>query len=144
MIESWDISYNGSLKIVINPLMDIKDKALPEGTFMHSDQGGLYTSCIFKEILESNNFIQSLSRKGTPIDNSAMERFFSTLKSEMLYNPLVEINNDIEMVSAIEEYIKYYNNERIQKNLGYLTPAQYKKMLLKKTTSKSTLNSCLI
>lgn len=58
---------------VINPLLSIKDKALPERTFMHSDQGGLYTSGIFKELLESNNFIQSLSRKGAPIDNSPIE-----------------------------------------------------------------------
>lgn len=132
MIESWDISYSGSLKVAINPLLSIKDKALPEGTFMHSDQGGLYTSGVFKELLESNNFIQSLSRKGTPIDNSPMESFFGTLKSELLYNPLLTINNDIEMISALEEYINYYNNDRIQKKLGYLTPAQYKKIHLEK------------
>lgn len=132
MIESWDISYNASLKVAINPLMSIKDKALPEGTFMHSDQGGLYTSGVFKELLESNNFIQSLSRKGTPIDNSPMESFFGTLKSELLYNPLITINNSIEMVNALEEYFNYYNNDRIQKKLGYLTPAQYKKIQLEK------------
>ncbi|WP_312884164.1 IS3 family transposase [Clostridium psychrophilum] len=132
MIEGWDISYNGSLKIAINPLLSIKDKALPEGTFMHSDQGGLYTSGVFKKILEENNFIQSLSRKGTPIDNSPMESFFGTLKSEMLYNPLIKLHNDIETVAAIEEYFSYYNNDRIQKKLGYLIPAQYKEIRLKK------------
>jgi putative transposase len=132
MIESWSISYNASLNITIAPLLSIKDKALPEGTFMHSDQGGLYTSGIFKKMLEENNFIQSLSRKGTPIDNSPMESFFGTLKSEMLYNPLIKIHNDIEMVAAIEEYFSYYNNDRIQKKLGYLTPVQYKKIQLEK------------
>jgi len=96
MIESWDISYSASLKVAINPLLAIKDKALPEGTFMHSDQGGLY----------------------------------STLKSELLYNPLIIIRNDIEMVNALADYLNYYNNERIQKKLGYLTPAQYKKIRL--------------
>ncbi len=35
MIESWDISYNASLKVAINPLLSIKDEALPKGTFMH-------------------------------------------------------------------------------------------------------------
>ena len=99
---------------------------------MHSDQGGLYTSGVFKKMLEENNFIQSLSRKGTPIDNSPMESFFGTLKSEMLYNPLIKIHNNIEMVAAIEEYFNYYNNDRIQKKLGYLTPAQYKKIQLEK------------
>lgn len=115
MIESWDISYNATLRIAVNPLLAIKDNALPEGTFVHSDQGGLYTSGVFKEILEANNFIQSLSRKGTPIDNSPMESFWGTLKSEVLYNPLIKINN-----------------ERIQKNLCFMTPTQYKKIQLKK------------
>lgn len=64
MIESWDISYNASLKVEINPLLAIKDKALPEGTFMHPDQGGLHTLGVFKELMESKSFIQSLSRKG--------------------------------------------------------------------------------
>lgn len=126
MIESWNIGYKASLDIAIKPLLEIKDKAIPEGTFMHSDQGGLYTSGKFKEILETNNFIQSLSRKGTPIDNSPMESFFSTLKSEVLYNPLIKINNDLEMIEILNEYIDYYNNHRIQKKLGFLTPAQFK------------------
>lgn len=130
MIESWDIGYNASLKVAIAPLLAIKDKAIPEGTYMHSDQGGLYTSGVFKKLLEENNFIQSLSRKGTPIDNSPMESFFGTLKSEVIYNPLIKINNDVEMVNVITDYLNYYNNDRIQKKLGYMTPSQYKKMKL--------------
>ena len=51
MIESWSISYSASLKLATTPLLSLKDKALPEGTFMHSDQGGLYTSGVFKKLL---------------------------------------------------------------------------------------------
>jgi len=72
-----------------------------------------------------------MSRKGTPIDNSPMESFFGTLKSELLYNPLIDIKNcNIEV--EIQNYIWYYNNERIQKSLGYLTPIQFKQKELEK------------
>lgn len=66
-----------------------------------------------------------MSRKGTPIDNSPMESFFGTLKSELLYNPLIDLKNS-DITNEIINYISYYNNERIQKSLGYLTPIQYK------------------
>lgn len=62
-----------------------------------------------------------MSRKGTPIDNSPMESFFGTLKSELLYNPLIDLKNS-DITNEIINYISYYNNERIQKSLGYLTP----------------------
>ncbi|MDD2482250.1 MAG: IS3 family transposase [Lutispora sp.] len=55
-----------------------------------------------------------------------MGSFFGTLKSELLYNPLIPIANDIDMVNKINDYINYYNNDRIQKKLGYLTPAEFK------------------
>lgn len=67
-----------------------------------------------------------MSRKGTPIDNSPMESFFSTLKSEVIYNPLVKINNFEELKKVVKNYIDYYNNKRIQKGLGYLTPREFK------------------
>ncbi len=126
MIESWEVSYTASLKTATNPLLQIKDKALPEGTYLHSDQGGLYTSNVFNDILKDNNFIHSMSRKGTPIDNSPMESFFGTLKSELIYNPLIIIDNDVELITMINDYINYYNNDRIQKKLGYLTPFEFK------------------
>lgn len=139
MIESWVVSYNSTIKTATTPLIQIKDKALPEGTFLHSDQGGLYTSPVFREILKDNNFIQSMSRRGTPIDNSPMESFFGTMKSELLYNPLIKIENDTELVNMINDYINYYNNERIQKKLGYLTPAEFKIRSLKGENRATTL-----
>ena len=131
MIESWEISYRSTLETATIPLIRIKNNTIPEGTFLHSDQGGLYTSLVFQEILKEGNFIQSMSRKGTPIDNSPMESFFGTLKSELIYNPLIKINNDVEMIAMLNDYISYYNNDRIQKKLGYMTPSQFKDLCLK-------------
>lgn len=61
-----------------------------------------------------------------PIDNLPTESFFSTLKSELIYNKTISIPNDTILIQEIIDYIYYYNNERIQKNLGYLTPIEFK------------------
>jgi transposase InsO family protein len=81
-----------------------------------------------------------MSRKGTPIDNSPMESFFSTLKSEVIYNPLVKIENYEELVKEVEEYFEYYNNKRIQKGLGYLTPKQFKEKELARISMENVEN----
>ncbi len=131
VIEANEVSYSASISIAIQMLNQIKDKSIPEGTIFHSDQGSIYNSLQFQKMLEDNNFIQSMSRKGTPIDNSPMESFFGILKSELLYNPLIDVKN-CDMIEEIKKYIDYYNNERIQKSLGYLTPMQFKQKQLKK------------
>jgi len=131
VIEANEISCNSSVLIAIKMLEQIKDKSIPEGTIFHSDQGGVYNNLQFQKILEDNNFIQSMSRKGTPIDNSPMESFFGTLKSELIYNPMIDIKN-CDIIEEIKKYIDYYNNKRIQKSLGYLTPVQFKQKQLEK------------
>jgi len=131
VIESFEMSNSAPIMIAIKMFNKIKCNSIPEGTIFHSDQGAIYNNLSFQKLLEENNFIQSMSRKGTPIDNSPMESFFGTLKSELLYNPLIDIKNcNIEV--EIQNYIWYYNNERIQKSLGYLTPIQFKQKELEK------------
>lgn len=127
VIEAIEISYSPSLKLVVNTINQVKDKAIEYGTFFHSDQGFQYTNPIVQKILKDNNFLQSMSRKGTPIDNAPTESFFSTLKSELIYNNTISIPNDKVLIQEIIDYIYYYNNDRIQKSLGYLTPIEFKK-----------------
>ena len=140
MIESIEIGKNATLVTVMKMFDKIKDKSIPEGTIFHSDQGALYNSPKFQKELEKNNFIQSMSRKGTPIDNSPMESFFSTLKSEVIYNPLVKIESYEDLIKELEEYFEYYNNERIQKGLGYLTPKQFKEKELVRISMENVEN----
>lgn len=140
MIESVEISKHATLVTVMKMFEKIKDKSIAEGTIFHSDQGLVYNSLKFQKELERNNFIQSMSRKGTPIDNSPMESFFSTLKSEVIYNPLVKIESYEDLIKEIKEYIEYYNNERIQKGLGYLTPKQFKEKELARIAMENVEN----
>ena len=131
VIEVAEVAEHADLEVGMKMLEKIKNKSIPEGTIFYSDQGGIYNSLVFQKFLEENNFIQSMSRKGTPIDNSPMESFFETLKSELLYNPLIDLKK-IDITTEILNYIWYYNNERIQKSLGYLTPMQYKQKELER------------
>lgn len=140
MIESKEVGRSATLVTVMKMLERIKDKSIAEGTIFHSDQGGLYNSPKFQKELEKNNFIQSMSRKGTPIDNAPMESFFSTLKSEVIYNPLVKIESYEDLIEELEEYFEYYNNERIQKGLGYLTPKQFKEKELARISMENVEN----
>jgi putative transposase len=94
----------------------------------HSDQGVQYTADLFKKTLSIHGINQSMSRRGNCWDNSVQERFFRSLKSEYL-NGLIFINH-LSVVSAVEHYIRYYNNKRIHSAVGNMTPVQKKQMLL--------------
>ncbi len=64
--------------------------------------------------------VQSMSRVGKCIDNGPMEGFWGILKREKYYG---EKYTDREsLVAMIDDYIYYYNHERLQRNLGVVTP----------------------
>lgn len=67
--------------------------------------------------------VQSMSRVGRCIDNGPMEGFWGILKSEMYY--LRKIADEQELISAIENYIHFYNTKRYQKRLRYMTPMEF-------------------
>ena len=94
----------------------------------HSDQGVQYTADKFKKTLSIHGINQSMSRRGNRWDNSVQERFFRSLNSEYL-NGLIFINH-LSVVSAVEHYVRYYNNKRIHSAIGNMTPVQKKQMLL--------------
>jgi putative transposase len=69
----------------------------------------------------------SMSRRGNCLDNAAMESFFSHLKAEALYP--YDIRSLDEAQRRIEEFIQFYNHERIQRKLNKLTPVEYRRQL---------------
>ena len=95
-----------------------------KGSILHSDQGVLYTSKKWRKRLKKNGIIQSMSRKGNCWDNACMEHFFGTLKVESGYDDLLKTGllSYEETKKLIDDFIEYYNNERIQQNLGWKTP----------------------
>lgn len=92
---------------------------------IHSDQGWHYQMRQYQILLESKNIKQSMSRKGNCLDNAAMESFFGILKSEFFYRQ--EFLNTTDFRKQLEEYIHWYNHNRIKMKLKGLSPVQYRK-----------------
>lgn len=109
------------------------DKALaanPGATpLFHSDRGYQYTSKIFRQKIIDAGMTQSMSRVARCIDNGPMEGFWGIMKREMYYGKKYKTKE--ELIQAIEQYIDYYTNKRVQRNLCILTPQEFyeKKML---------------
>lgn len=89
----------------------------------HSDRGFQYTNKLFHQKLTDAGMIQSMSRVVRCIDNGPMEGWWGILKSEMYY--LRKFTDKTELISAIEEYITYYNTRRYQIKLSSMTPMEY-------------------
>lgn len=92
---------------------------------LHSDQGGLYTSQNFQSFTQKENIVQSMGHKGVCFDNVLIESFFSHLKTEAFYSQDFTATNE-QIIEIVEEYIHYYNNERIQLKLNSLPPVKYR------------------
>lgn len=110
-----------------NPLVfKTFDKAVKENPdahpLFHSDRGFQYTSRTFHHKIEKAGMTQSMSRVAHCIDNGPMEGFWGILKRERYYGKRFTSNQ--ELISMIENYIRYYNTRRVQRNLGVLTPQE--------------------
>lgn len=119
-IVSYVLSNINNNKLVF----DTFDKALESNPgakpIFHSDRGFQYTSKQFKFKLDETGMIQSMSRVGKCIDNGPMEGFWGTLKSESFYG--LKFDDEQSLRNKIEEYIFFYNNFRLQRNLKGMTP----------------------
>ena len=130
-IVAYRIGRFNNLGLVSNTISDFinKKRKLINGSIFHSDQGFQYRSKSIKLRLKEYGLIQSMSRKGNPLDNACIENFFGILKTEILYNKTLKYESMTHFRKELISWIKYYNNERIQKRLNYLSPIEYKKVM---------------
>jgi transposase InsO family protein/transposase-like protein len=96
---------------------------------LHSDCGCHYRWPDWIAIMDKNGLTRSMSKKGCSPDNSACEGFFGRLKNEMYYGRSWEQKTVAELMQAIDEYIEWYNEKRIKKSLGAMSPNQYRQSL---------------
>lgn len=126
-IISYDLSLSPNLKQISNMLTKAFNQFSElDGLIMHSDQGWQYQHEYFKTELKKHNIVQSMSRKGSCFDNSIMETFFGRLKNELYYGHEKDYDSFEEFSKAIDEYIYYYNNERIQAKTKWMPPTKYR------------------
>ena len=123
-IVAYNISTSPNMEQIRDMLNGLFER-LPRNArpIFHSDQGWQYQHPEYQRLLEEHNITQSMSRKGNCMDNGAMENFFGRLKVEMYYGEKFERVN--AFIKALEEYIYYYNNERIISKLK-MSPVKYR------------------
>ena len=133
-IISYDISINPNFeqtkRMIDNALEQYDDL---EGLILHSDQGWQYQMQPYKKWLKDRGINQSFSRKGNCMDNSLMENFFGIMKNEMFYGEEATFETLDDLKVAMEEYIRYYNEERISLKRKGLTPLQFRHQSLSTT-----------
>jgi putative transposase len=97
-----------------------------KGLIHHSDRGSQYCSRDYRRLLEQFGMRISMSRKGNCYDNAPMESFWGVLKNELIYHRRYRTRQ--EAIRDITEYIEvFYNRQRKQAKLGYLSPVVYEK-----------------
>ena len=117
LFDNSIVAYKTGTEQNINPVLQTireaqkKEKVTAE-VQLHSDQGFQYTSQAYYRLTKSYNITPSMSRKGNPYDNALAENFFSILKTECIYRIKLKTYDEARLI--IDEYIDFYNNERIQ------------------------------
>lgn len=127
------IAYDISIHPDFNQTKRMIDKAFKdnpnlEGLIFHSDQGWQYQHKTYMKWLKDKGIIQSFSRKGNCMDNSLIENFFGIMKNEMYYG--YEYKSLEDLRKAMEDYITYYNTERINIKRKGLSPLQFRQQSL--------------
>ena len=127
-IVSYVLGHSNNNKLVFDTF-DLAIERNPSASpLLHSDRGYQYTSKAFKLKLDKVSATQSMSRVGRCIDNGPIEGFWGIIKSEMYY--LRKFDNFDELKLAIDNYIEFYNNKRLQKKLKGLSPIEYRAQTL--------------
>ena len=123
-IVSYVLGHSNNNELVFKTL-DQAIKANPGSTpLIHSDRGYQYTSYGFKRKVDAVGIIQSMSRVGKCIDNGPIEGFWGIIKCEKYY--LNQYDTYEELTAAVDEYIEFYNEERLQKKLNGLSPLEFR------------------
>lgn len=131
-----------TLEMITSMIERLKESGLPlSGALMHSDQGWHYQHKLYQDALKGMGIVQSMSRKGNCLDNAMMENFFGTLKSELLY--LRDFKSMYELRDSLEEYIDYYNNERIKLRLG-TSPVKYRMKFINTVSEMNATSETVI
>lgn len=124
-VVSYSMSTSPNLALTNESLRDACQGLRPgQAPLVHTDQGFQYQHVSWAAILAEHGATPSMSRKGNCWDNAMAENFFGQLKSEMFY--LQKFDSIEDLKAAIDEYIHWYNFERISTRLGGLAPMEYR------------------
>lgn len=127
-ILTWHIGKRrGDRDQYIDGLKDIKALLELEGCkepiIIHTDQGSVYSSKAYNDLIKDTNMQRSMSRAGKPTDNPVNEALNGWIKEELLID--FRLSDSTDLPAVITKYVKYFNHERPCYAIGYDTPAHY-------------------
>ena len=131
MVVSWSIGTRPNAELVNTMLDAAIDKVAVSGErpVVHSDRGGHYRWPGWLTRIADAKLVRSMSRKGYSPDNAACEGFFGRLKIEMFFARAWLTTTIEEFVTALDAYIRWYNEVRIKRSLGFRSPAGHRRSL---------------
>ena len=122
LFDNSIVAYKTGTTQTVNLVLDTirlamqKEKKVAEELQLHSDQGSQYTSQAYFDLTKEYGITPSMSRRGNCYDNAIAENFFSILKTECIYRHHPATFDEARML--IDNYIYFYNNQRIQLKTG--------------------------
>ena len=129
----------------IDGLTEVKNllRGQTEPAVLHTDQGSVYASMAYNELIKDTVIVRSMSRAGKPTDNPVNESINGWMKEELYMDFRIgECRSREEFMAVLERYVDFYNNHRPCYALGYDTPVNYRKRYYKgKLEKKNTFEN---
>lgn len=124
-VVGWSMSERPDLALVLNALnMALEQRQPKRGLIHHTDQGPIYAARAYRERMQAQGLMPSMSAKGNAYDNAVAESFFGNLKNELVHHSDFESRDTAR--AAIFDYIEvFYNRSRMHQSLGYVSPVQF-------------------
>jgi transposase InsO family protein len=128
-VVGWATSETLERTVCIGALRAALDERRPPpGLIHHSDRGTQYASADYRDLLQQNGIVCSMSRRANCWDNAVAESFFSTLKTELVGGRVYRTREQARL--AVFEYIEcFYNRKRLHSSIGYRSPVEYEAMM---------------
>jgi len=126
-VIGWSMSDKNNTALVEGALiMAILRRGKSRGTIVHSDQGSTYASAAYQQLLATQGYLCSMSRKGECLDNAVAESFFGSLKTELADHEDYKTRDQAKQ--SLFEYIEvFYNQQRRHSYLDYASPQDHER-----------------
>lgn len=123
-VVGWAMRERLDRKLAMDALGMALERRGAAPAILHSDQGTLYATATYRELLQERGIRQSMSRKADCWDNAPMESFFHTLKTELVVH--CDYQTREQARSSLFEYMEvFYNRQRLHSTLDYKTPLEF-------------------
>ena len=124
-VVGWSMQTAMMAQLVTDALvMAIWRRGKPDALLHHSDRGSQYTREQFQRLMADHGDVCSMSRSENVWDNTAMESFFSSSKTERTARKIYRTRNEAK--ADVFDYIEcFYNPKRRHSIIGYLSPMEF-------------------